>query len=134
MYANTANAYKNQQIMTAPPEQLTLMLYDGAIKFVNESMQALEQGDLGKSHAANLRAQDIVKEFMCTLDMKYEISKTWMQLYDYIEYRLIQGNLKKDIEQLNEAKTMLVELRNTWMEAMKIAKTQRQPKSYAQGV
>ncbi|EAX46785.1 flagellar protein FliS [Thermosinus carboxydivorans Nor1] len=119
---NMANAYKTQQIMTAPPEQLTLMLYNGAIKFVDESIQAIEQRDFPKAHASNLRAQDIVRELMVTLDMQYEIAKTWYQLYDYILYRLIQGNIKKDKDQLQEARGMLQEFRDTWVEAMKRAR------------
>jgi len=126
MNANTtANAYKNQQIMTASPENLTLMLYNGAIRFVNESIKALELGDKEKSHSANLRAQDIVREFMCTLDMKIEMSKTWLALYDYIEHCLIQGNINKDIQQLSEAKNMLTEMRDTWVEAMKLVRSNR---------
>lgn len=121
--AASANAYKTQQIMTAPPEELTLMLYNGAIKFVNESIAAVEQGDISKANTANLRAQEIVREFMCTLDMKYEISKNWLALYDYVEYRLIQGNIKKDTVQLEEAKSILVEMRDTWAQAMKLART-----------
>ena len=117
--ANTASMYKNQQIMTAPPEELTLMLYNGAIRFVNEAIQALSRNELETSHKANLRAQDIVKEFMSTLDMQYEISHNLMALYDYIEFRLIQGNLKKDAQQMKEARDMLVELRDTWTEAVK---------------
>lgn len=117
--ANTANMYKNQQIMTASPEELTLMLYNGAVRFVNESMQALDQGNLEKANSANLRAQDIVKEFMSTLDMQYEISHNLMALYDYIEFRLIQGNLKKDKQQLSEARDMLLELRDTWTQVIK---------------
>lgn len=122
---NMANAYKTQQIMTAAPEQLTLMLYNGAIRFVEESMMALEQKDCAKSHERNLRAQDIVREFMATLDMKIELSKNWLSLYDYIEYRLIQGNIKKDKAQLDEAKSMLTELRDTWVEVMKKARAER---------
>lgn len=123
--ANSANAYKNQQIMTASPEELTLMLYNGAIRFISESMQALDRGDLEKANNANLRAQDIVREFMCTLDMQYEISQNYFKLYDYIEYRLIQANIKKDKSQLEEAKQMLTELRDTWVQAMKLARTQQ---------
>lgn len=122
---NMANAYKTQQIMTAAPEQLTLMLYNGAIRFVEESMTALEQKDYAKSHERNLRAQDIVREFMATLDMKIELSKNWLSLYDYIEYRLIQGNIKKDKAQLDEAKSMLTELRDTWVEVMKMTRAER---------
>ncbi|MEA4902160.1 flagellar export chaperone FliS [Desulfitobacterium sp.] len=114
-----ANAYKNQQIMTASPAQLTLLLYNGALKFLNESIIALEQGDIQKSNSANLRVQNIIREFVVTLDMSYEVSKTWAQLYEYIEYSLIQGNIKKDIGQLQNAKGILQEMRDTWEEAMK---------------
>ncbi|CQR70451.1 Flagellar protein FliS [Sporomusa ovata DSM 2662] len=123
--ANTANAYKNQQIMTASPEELTLMLYNGAIRFIMESMMAVDKGDLEKANNANLRAQNIVREFMCTLDMQYEMSQGYYKLYDYIEYRLTQANLKKDKDQLEEAKNLLSELRDTWVQAMKLARTQR---------
>lgn len=122
---NMANAYKNQQIMTASPEELTLMLYNGAIRFTNESILALEHGDIPKSHAANLRAQDIVREFMATLDMKVELSQNWLALYDYIEYSLIQGNIKKDKTLLENAKSILTDMRDTWSEAMKEARQQR---------
>lgn len=115
---NIANAYKNQQVMTASPEQLTLLLYNGALRFINESIQALEQGDLEKSHNANLRAQDIVREFVLTLDMSYEFSQGWAQLYEYIENCLIQGNARKDIEQLRNGKSLLLEMRDTWQGVM----------------
>jgi len=115
----SANAYKQQQILTAPPEELTLMLYNGAIRFVSESIVALDAGDLQNCHEKNMRTQDIVKEFMCTLDMQYELSQDWMRLYEYIVYRLIQANLKKDKEMLMEAKGLLTELRDAWFQAMK---------------
>lgn len=121
--ASTANAYKTQQVMTASPEELTLMLYNGAIRFVGESIQAIENKDIEKAHKANLRAQDIVREFMATLDMQYDISHALMALYDYIEYRLIQGNSKKEVEPLVEAKGMLTELRDTWVQALRLART-----------
>ncbi len=117
--AVTANTYKNQQILTASPEELTLMLYNGAVRFANESIKALEKGNIEHSNAANQRVQDIVREFMSTLDMGYEISKNLFALYEYIDYRLIQANIHKDIVQLTEARDLLVELRDTWIGAMK---------------
>ncbi|EHL04599.1 flagellar protein FliS [Desulfitobacterium hafniense DP7] len=120
-----AAAYKNQQIMTASPEQLTLLLYNGALKFLNESIQALESGDKEKSHNSNLRVQAIVREFMVTLDMNYEISQNWAALYEYIEYCLIEGNIQKDVQQLKNAKEILEDMRNTWQEAMKLAQQAR---------
>lgn len=120
--AKMAATYKNQQILTSSPEQLTLMLYNGAIRFIDESMIALDKKDLPKSHNANMRAQDIVREFIATLDMSYDIAKGYYQLYDYVEYRLIQANMKKDKSQLEEAKHILVELRDAWTEAIKLAR------------
>lgn len=114
-----ANAYKNQQVMTSSPEQLTLLLYNGGLKFLNESIMALEQGDIQKAHNANMRVQDIVREFVRTLDMSYEISKNWAQLYEYTEHCLIQGNIKKDLKLLQQAKHVLQELRDAWVGAMK---------------
>lgn len=120
---NMANAYKNQQIMTASPEKLTLMLYNGAIRFIKEAVMALEQGNIEKAHHSNLRAQNIVREFMTTLDMKYEIAKGYYQLYDYLEYRLIQANIHKDKSQLEEAAGILTGLRDAWAQAMNLAHT-----------
>ncbi len=124
---NTANAYKVQQIMTATPEQLTLMLYNGAIRFVHESIDALAAEDYQKAHNSNLRAQDIVREFVCTLDMSIEMSQSLAALYEYIEYNLIEGNIKKDRTHLEQAYEMLKEMRDTWAEAMKLAKVQAPP-------
>jgi len=114
-----ANAYKNQQVMTSSPEQLTLLLYNGALRFLTESILAMEQGDIQKSHNANKRVQAIVREFMLTLNMSYELSKNWAQLYEYTEYCLIQGNIKKDAKQLQQAKSMLEDMREAWIGAMK---------------
>lgn len=117
--STSASTYRTQQIMTASPEELTLMLYNGAIRFVNESIQSLEAGNLEKAHNANLRAQNIVREFMATLDLRYDIAKNLLSLYDYIEYCLIQGNILKDKSQLEQARSMLQELRDAWVDAMK---------------
>ncbi|WP_434511441.1 flagellar export chaperone FliS [Desulfitobacterium sp. AusDCA] len=123
--AKMAAKYKSQQILTSSPEQLTLMLYNGAIRFIDESMIAIDKKDLQKSHNANMRAQDIVREFIATLDMSYDIAKGYYQLYDYVEFRLIQANLKKDKSQLEEAKQILVELRDAWEQAMKLVRNEQ---------
>ncbi|SMD09800.1 flagellar export chaperone FliS [Sporomusa malonica] len=120
--ANTANAYKRQQIMTASPEELTLMLYNGAVRFVTESILAIEKKDIKKAHTANMQAQNIVREFMVTLDMKQEISQKWILIDEYILHCLIQGNIKKDKLKLEEAKRLLIEFRDTWFQAMKLVR------------
>lgn len=123
--AATANAYKQQQVLTSSPEELTLMLYNGALRFVVESMQGLERGELEKAHSTNLKAQAIIRELMITLDMQYEISQNLYQLYDYIEYKLVQGNVKKNKADLEDAKTIITDMRDTWFQAMKQAKGQQ---------
>ena len=123
--ASMANAYKTQQIMTASPEELTLMLYNGALRFVSESVRAIENNDLEQANQKNLRAQDIIHEFMITLDTQYEIAHSFMPLYEYMEHLLIQANVKKDTVPLLEVKAMLSELRDSWAEAMKSVRVTR---------
>jgi flagellar protein FliS len=127
----TAMVYKTQRIMTASPEELTLLLYSGAVRFVAENIQALARGQMEQAHTAHLRAQEIIRYLMDTLNMDYEISKNLFLLYDYLEWRLNQANLKRDIAQLEEAKGLLAELRDTWSEAMKKARIERSSGSIA---
>lgn len=117
-----ANAYQRQQVMTASPEELTLMLYNGAIRFVTEAVQGVENNEMEKAHRACMRAQNIVYELMITTNTDYEIGKSWVALDEYIIHCLTQGNVKKDKELLEQAKAMLIEFRNVWVEAMKIAR------------
>lgn len=116
---NTAAAYKNQQVQNASPEQLTLMLYSGAVRFISENMKAVQEERFDDAHKAHLRAQDIVLYLMETLDMQYDISQNLYQLYEYINFRMNEANLKKDVAQMEEAKGLVLELRDTWCEAMK---------------
>ncbi|MBP2636639.1 MAG: flagellar protein FliS [Firmicutes bacterium] len=116
---NTANAYKRQQILTASPAELTLMLYNGAIRFITESIQAIEKKDINKAHTANIKAQKIVRELMLATDMKQEMSEKWILIDEYILHCLVQGNIKKDKRQLEEAKKFLLEFRDAWSQAMK---------------
>lgn len=115
----------DEQIMAATPEQLTLMLYNGAISFIDESVAALGQKDFEKSHKANLRVQGIIREFMATLDFQYEVSKNLMSLYEYMENRLQtvgkqENQNQEGINQLKEVRALLTELRDTWEQAISI--------------
>lgn len=108
--------------MTASPQELTLMLYDGAVKFGNQAKLALENSDIAKANILNLKVQAIIGEFQASLDHNYEVSEGLELMYDYIKRRLIEANVKKDVEILEEALSYIRELRNTWKEAMQIAK------------
>ena len=107
------------------------MLYSGAARFVAENIKAVEENRMDDAHKAHLRAQDIVIYLMNTLDMQYEISHNLYKLYEYINFRMNEANLKKDTAQLEEAKGMLIELRDTWAEAMKKAQAEKTPEEKA---
>lgn len=123
--AQTAQAYKQQQIMTATPEGLTLMLYNGALKFITEGIGAMKEKNYERCNEALIRAENIISEFRATLKMEYEVSHGLMALYNYAYDCLVEGNMKEDVEKLEEAKTIITELRNTWHEAIKIARAER---------
>lgn len=111
-----------KQVETASKEELTLMLYEGGIKFLNQAIIAVEKGDIVKANNLIQRVEDIVREFQITLNHDYEVSKNLNLLYDYMYNRLVEGNLQKDVEILNEVLGMFREMRDTWKEAMKLAK------------
>lgn len=115
--------YKENSVNTAQPEELTLMLYNGLIKFIMKAQYCISKNDIPKAHENIIKAQNIVLEFMSTLDRKYEISESLMLLYDYMNRRLIEANLHKDINILNEVLDFSKQLRDTWEQAMKIAKS-----------
>ena len=121
---NALNQYKQNTVFTATPEELTLMLYDGCIKFMNMAKYHIENGNIQKSHESLIRAQNIIYELRGTLDDKYEISSNLRKLYDFVLDRLIDANLKKEIKPIEEALPIVTGLRDTWKEAMgKIKKT-----------
>lgn len=123
--ARSAEVYRQQQVMTATPEALTLMLYNGAIKFINESIEASKKKEYEKANTSCIKAQNIISEFRLTLKMEYEISKNLLALYNYAYDRLVEGNMNEDISKLEEAKDILSELRDAWAQAMKAAKNEK---------
>lgn len=122
---NAAEAYKRQQILTATPEALTLMLYNGALRFMTEGREALEKKDFEEANTALQKAQNIIIEFRVTLNMEYEIARQLMPLYNYVYDRLVEANLKSDIDKIDEAKHIITELRDAWAKAMVKARKEK---------
>lgn len=120
--ASGYNQYQKQKIMTATPAELTLMLYEGAIKFINVAIMAIEKKDIMKAHDNIMKAQRIIEEFRATLNFKYPVAKDFDTVYEYILSRLIQANMKKDKEILEECLVHLRGMRDTWKEVMKATK------------
>lgn len=124
---NAAEAYKRQQVMTATPEALTLMLYNGCIKFMGEGIDALEAKKFEDANTFIQKAENIISEFRVTLNMDYEISHQLLPLYNYVYDRLVEGNMKSDTSKIEEARNIITELRDAWVQAMKKARAEKGP-------
>ena len=125
MINNAAEAYKRQQVMTATPEALTLMLYNGALRFMKEGLEAMEAKQWEHCNNSLQKAQKIILEFQSTLKMEYEISQQLMPLYNYVYNALIEANLKGNPEKITESMDIIRELRDAWAQAMKTARKER---------
>ena len=105
--------------MTASPAELTLMLYDGAIKFCNIAIRAIEEKDIEKAHNNIVKVENIIDEFRATLNHKYPVAKEFDNVYAYLSRRLLEANMKKDKDILEEVLKHLRTMRDTWKEVMK---------------
>ncbi len=119
MAINAALAYQNNAIQTASPAELTLMLYEGAIKFNNIAIMALEEGNVEKVHLNIVKVENIILELRSTLDHKYPVAEDFDRVYEYIYRCLVDANVKKDKAILEEALGYIREMRDTWKEVMK---------------
>lgn len=123
MLANKGyGAYANNKINTASPADLVLMLYEGAIKFCNIAIIAIENKELEKAHNNIMKAEKIIQEFQISLDYKYATAKDFNEVYTYLLYRLREANMKKDIEMIEEVLKHLRTMRDTWKEVMRLTK------------
>ncbi len=105
--------------MTASPAEITLMLYEGAIKFCNIAIVSIEHGEIEKAHLNIKKTQRIIEEFRNTLDHKYAVAKDFDRIYVYLLQRLFEANMKKDPAILEEVNTHLRSVRDTWKEVMR---------------
>jgi flagellar protein FliS len=120
--ANPYNRMLETKVMTATKEELTLMLYDGALKFCNQAIIAIEKKEPSKAHSLIVRVEDIIREFQITLNRDYDISAQLDTLYDYIYRRLVDANVQKSIDILSEVRDLIRDFRDMWKEAMTLAK------------
>lgn len=115
------NAYLRSKVMTATPAELTLMLYEGAIKCVNKAIMSIEKDDVMGAHNNLMKTQRIIEELRASLDHKYPVAKEFDTVYEYILRRLVEANIKKDKDILEEVLEHLRTMRDTWKEVMKNA-------------
>lgn len=119
---NPYSAYNNSKVLTASPAELTLMLYEGAIKFGNMAIIAIENQDVEKAHNNIMKVERIVLEFQATLDHKYSVAEDFDRVYNYLVLRLHEANLKKDKEIMEEVVGHLRSMRDNWKKVMEATK------------
>jgi flagellar protein FliS len=114
------NKYLETTIQTTPPAQLLIMLYDGAIRFCRSAIEAIHHDDVPAVNTHLQKAQNIIDEFIITLDHNSAIAETLLPLYEYYKYLLTEANIKKTIEPVEEVVGYLLEMKETWYQASKL--------------
>lgn len=117
---NPYKAYQENSVTTATPGELTLMLYNGCLKFINQAKYAISVKDIETKHINITKAQNIVNELIVTLNMNVPVSKDMRRLYDFINRTLIEANIKNDVKKLDEAAGLVTEFRDTWKQAIQL--------------
>ncbi|MGE6205189.1 flagellar export chaperone FliS [Guptibacillus hwajinpoensis] len=119
---NPYQTYQNNAVATASPQELTLMLYNGCIKFIRLSSIAMEKGDMEAKNTNIIKAQNILYELRSSLNMEIDLSQTMDALYEYMISQLVTANIQNDSSILKEVESLAEEFRNTWKQAMEQAK------------
>lgn len=119
--------YKKNQVETATPEEVLILLYNGAIQYLNKAKIGIEQNDNEIINKNIMACEKIILEFMNTLDMENggEVAQNLHRLYDYFYRTLVSANLNKDMAKVDEVLKHLKNLRETWQKAISIAQSQR---------
>lgn len=127
MAAQTAafNAYKQNSMTTASPGELTLMLYNGCLKFLMKAKKAIDGKKIEEKNTNIIKAQAIIAELMSTLNMDMDISKQMLPLYEYMNHRLVEANIKNDNTIIEEVEGLVTEFRDTWKEVIQINRKQQ---------
>ncbi|MEK9197503.1 flagellar export chaperone FliS [Ureibacillus sp. 179-F W5.1 NHS] len=119
------NAYKQNSVTTASPGELTLMLYNGCLKFLTKAKKAIEEQNIQEKNTNLQKAQAIIQELMSTLNMDYDISKQMLPLYEYMNRRLMEANVKNDTVIIDEVIGLTTEFRDTWKQVIQITRQQQ---------
>lgn len=117
---NPYATYQNNTVNTSTPGELTLMLYNGCLKFIEQAKRALEEGKLEAKNIAIQKAQAIISELMLTLDQSVPVAENMLILYEFANSRLIDGNIKNDAALFDEASGIITEFRDTWKQVIQI--------------
>jgi flagellar protein FliS len=115
------NKYLETTVQTATPAQLLIMLCDGAIRFCKASIEAIRNNNLEEANTQLVKVQNIISEFAITIDRSTAISEPLLRLYEYFNYRLVEANMKKSTEPVEEVLGYLIDIKETWIQAAKLS-------------
>lgn len=127
--SNPYQSYQQNSVNTASPGELTLMLYNGCLKFIHQAKKAVMDNNIEAKNTNIQKAQNIIQELMVTLNMALEVSQNMMSLYDYMNRRLMEANIKNDTGILDEVEGLVTEFRDTWKEVIQV----NRQKQFSQG-
>lgn len=117
--------YENNAVNTASGGKLTLMLYNGCIRFINQAIKDMHEKNYESKNKHIQKAQNIVQELMLTLDPEVEITQQMLPLYEYTNHQLQEANIKNDVKYLEEALSFITDFRDTWKEVLIQTSTQQ---------
>ncbi|OPA75816.1 flagellar export chaperone FliS [Paenibacillus selenitireducens] len=120
------DTYLRMQVQTAAPWELTTLLFNSCIKFMKQTITAIESKDFEKKNMYIKKSIDILDELIITLNRNYDISKQLEALYNYMKEKLFLANTKVDTSHITESITLMTDLRDTWVQAMKQLHTKQQ--------
>ncbi|MCM3598503.1 flagellar export chaperone FliS [Metabacillus idriensis] len=122
---NPYQAYQQNSVSTASPGELTLMLYNGCLKFIKQARQAIQQKNTQEKNLNLQKAQRIIQELMITLNPEAAVSESMMSMYDYINRRLVEANISNDLAILAEVEEYVTEFRDTWKQVIQSTRKQQ---------
>lgn len=114
-YATAPAAYRQSSILTAPPERLLIMLYDGAGRFLAQAAAAMREREVARANERLQRGEAIIEELLATLDLSAgEVAERLQGLYVFCRRRLAEARIEQDPERIDEVRSLLAELRGAW--------------------
>ena len=122
---NPYKAYQQNSVTTASPGELTSMLYTGCLKFIGKAKIAMESNQIEERNSNIQKAQNIVRELMVTLNMNYDVSKNMLSIYEYMNSRLTEANIKNDLAALSEVEDLTLQFRDTWKQVIQMNRRQQ---------
>ncbi len=122
---NPYKAYQQNSVTTASPGELTSMLYTGCLKFIGKAKIAMESNQIEERNSNIQKAQNIVRELMVTLNMNYDVSKNMLSIYEYMNSRLTEANIKNDLAALSEVEDLTLQFRDTWKQVIQMNRQQQ---------